>query len=335
MNDIKTKFSQVISHRVTIGTMYRLLISEILPNDIEKVIYLDSDIIVHLDITELWKIQLLDKPLAAVPEILAESAYFIKGYANTLYILTEKFVAVENYFNAGVLVLNLAKFRKEKQTLQRGMEFIFNAPQYVAHDQDFLNYCFANDYVHLPKIFDRFTLSDRIEKCEIMKAIYHFSGPVGMSLDLSDRFSRLWFSYFEKTPWFNSEMITHIYEELLKLNVEQKNFSTQISALMSGKSRAFFTPAPNVDGMKKIFYIRDDEEIIPAVNQNSFIELVNSMKNSVGKKIYFILIGGYENLRAELTRVGFVEGRDFVNAVIFLSNAHGVSLDTYNFIKAL
>ena len=107
---------------------------------------------------------------------------------------------------------------------------------------------------------------------------------------------------------------------------------------MSGKSRVFFTPAPNVDFIKKVFYVQEGEELIPAINQESVNVLKESMKVSAGKKIYFLLIGSYEILRDDLIKEGFVEGRDFVNAVQFLSPMHGIPMDIYYenlLIKAL
>ncbi len=84
------------------------------------------------------------------------------------------------------------------------------------------------------------------------------------------------------------------------------------------------------------FYVRESEEIIPAVNEESVQILKESMKASAGKKLYFMLVGeGYYFLRADLINEGFVEGIDFVNAMQFLSDAHGIPLDTYNFVKAL
>ena len=56
--------------RFTVGALYRLFVPQVLPNTVNKIIYLDSDLIVNLDIKELWQIELDDKILAAVPEIL-------------------------------------------------------------------------------------------------------------------------------------------------------------------------------------------------------------------------------------------------------------------------
>ena len=51
--------------RVGIGSFFRLMIPKIFPPDIGKVIYLDSDIIVNMDISELWQVKLGEKVLAA------------------------------------------------------------------------------------------------------------------------------------------------------------------------------------------------------------------------------------------------------------------------------
>ena len=58
---------EVKTSRVSVGAFFRLLLPQIISSEIKKVIYLDSDIIVNMDMSELWRIELYDKPLAAVP----------------------------------------------------------------------------------------------------------------------------------------------------------------------------------------------------------------------------------------------------------------------------
>ena len=154
-----------------------------------------------------------------------------------------------------------------------------------------------------------------------------------MNTYFRDNFNRSWFSYFEKTPWFNENVIAQFDEEYRKLNAELKNFAVQISALISGKSRAFFTAAQNIEVLKKIFLVRDDEQIISLVNQESFQTLIKSMAESRGKKVFFILFEQYNKLRDDLKKAGFVEGQDFINATKFLSDANGVQLNTCNLIR--
>ena len=88
--------------RLSVAALYRLLLSNILSAEIKKIIYLDSDIVVNMDINELWKIDLNGKIFAAVTEtsngipIQNSAPLCLKGY-----------VASEDYFNSGVLMMDL------------------------------------------------------------------------------------------------------------------------------------------------------------------------------------------------------------------------------------
>ena len=186
--------------------------------------------------------------------------------------------------------------------------------------------------------FNFFVRENRIrDNNKIGRCIFHYMNSNSLlRLDMRDNFNRLWFSYFEKTPWFNKDTLAHINEGIVQLHVNLKDFAARITALMAGKERGFFVIAPSVDAIKKTFYVRDNEEIIPAVNQESFMQLINSMKEAGGKKMYFIFAGAaYGGVRVELMKSGFVEGRDFIDASNFLSELHGAPLDTHSFIKLL
>ena len=311
INDIKTRFPQVTSHRVTIGTMYRLLITDIFPETIKKIIYLDSDMIVNLDIKNLWNIELGDKALASVPESQADTSFF-KQVSRVHHLINSGMVKYEDYFNVAVMSANLDKLRAEKQTLQRGMDFVFNTPECVAHDQDILNYCFGNDYVHLPNRFDRFVTSERAEKQPVRNVIYHFTGP-NPTMDFRDPLNRLYFQYFD----------------------ECQSRALWLSKAMAGKQRAFFALPNNLDVLRKIFGIDDGEEVILAIADESLKQLAESMKKSKGKKLYFIMAGNFPLIHAELTKAGFVDGKDFVNGTIFMSEMQGVPMNSYPLVKAM
>ena len=318
--------------KFTVGTLFRLLIPKIFPEEMEKIIYLDSDIIVNLDIDELWRVELGDKPVAAAPECEIEVVQHIE-----LYLIRENFVDSRDYFNSGVMIFNINKLRSEHSVLNEGINFVVNNPQCGLFDQDILNYSFSKNYIKLPEYFNVFIKDERTRNpsLKIRKAIYHYIEDT-LKFDMRDNFNRLWFSYFEKTPWFNKETLAHINEGIVQLHVSLKVFAARMTALMSGKERGFFVIAPSVDAIKKTFYVRDNEEIIPAVNQESLKQLVGSMKAAGGKKVYFIYVGAaYGGVRFELMKAGFVENRDFIDISNFLSELHGAPLDTYPFVKLL
>ena len=237
------------SESFSMGKFYRLLASQIF-SEIEKVIYLDSDIIVNLDINELWKISLGDKPIAAVPE-------FEMGSNLMDYMLScqEGIVDFKNYFNSGVLVINLQKIRQsEIENIKEKIIFRAQNPQYSYYDQEILNYCFSKNYLKLPNKFNVFTfISRNIKNFCTENRIIHYAAR-SVQTDMSDNFNKLWFSYFEKTPWFNKDIIVHIDEEIKKIvhqvGVQFQNLALQVSALISGKSRVFVTIGQNIDAKK-------------------------------------------------------------------------------------
>lgn len=335
--EIREMFPKVSSARVTLGTMYRLLICDLFDAEIDKVIYLDSDIIVNLDITDLWNVRLGDKPLAAVAESVADPRGFPQ-VARAQHLVTENFVKYEDYFNAAVLLLNLVRLRKESDTIKAGMKFIAEGPQFFCFDQDIMNYCFTKEYIKLPDKFDRFVaralekLSPQTHKPE--RVIYHYTGS-DPTLNMNDAMNRLYMKYFVKTPWFDVDAIGHLYEGVRKIYVEQKNLAVQITSVMSGKTRAFFVSPKNVEPCKKIFGINAKEELIVGDSPESIQKMINSLKKSNGKKIFFILAPKYAAMRQVMSNAGLVDGRDFINAAMFLSDVNGVPLNSYPLVKLL
>lgn len=109
----------------------RLFLCRYLPEEVERVLYLDCDIIVNASVGELDKIDFRHNYVAAVPE---------------LYMPADKkaligFAPDETYYNAGVLLVNLSVWRSldlEKVFMDyyRSMN-----GQLLYNDQDIINYC--------------------------------------------------------------------------------------------------------------------------------------------------------------------------------------------------
>lgn len=320
----------------TFGSFYRLLTHKLFSNEIKKILYLDSDIIINLDIAELWQFKLYDKPIAAVPEM--ENRKDTTNVKQSFPLCSDGITDAEDYFNAGILIINLNKIRQDEvKNLWKGIHFLSENPKYACFDQEVLNYCFSKRCLKLPHKFNYFPVTSRQRgEFNTDNKICHFAGSA-LNLDASDNFNRLWLSYFEKTPWFKSDVIGHIDESFRKIineNVAQlKNLALQISALMSGKTRAFFTTTQNVEFVKNVFAVRDDEEIIPFAGSDSIQFLIDFMKENFGKKLFFILFRDYWQLRIVLLQSGFVEGRDFINAAMFLTEANGINLNTYPVVR--
>lgn len=118
-----------------------LYLTEILPADIDKVIYLDGDILVVDKLVKLWNTSVENYAIAAVPDSYNNK---IEHYNRLRYPQTL------GYFNAGMLVVNL-KYWREKQVLLKFFDYVkSNTERLRCHDQDVLNYLFKNSKLVLP-----------------------------------------------------------------------------------------------------------------------------------------------------------------------------------------
>ena len=130
-----------LNEKITRTAYFRLFVAEILPSTIDKVLYLDGDVIVRHSLKELWDMDLSNFALAAVPDMREGSTdrYEGLGYSNN-----------QGYFNSGVLLINLAYWRQHQAT-KLFEEFIQNRYETIRfHDQDVLNYIFREQKMTLP-----------------------------------------------------------------------------------------------------------------------------------------------------------------------------------------
>lgn len=114
-------------------TYFRLFIPSLYPQ-YDKAIYLDGDIVVLGDISELYNTNMGDNLIAAAPDDVIQNTKVFQEYA-------EKVVGVadyRNYFNAGVLLMNLDELRKF-DFLDKFLYLLETVKFSVAQDQDYLN----------------------------------------------------------------------------------------------------------------------------------------------------------------------------------------------------
>lgn len=128
-------------------TYYRLLAPQLLPN-VDKAIYLDSDLIVEKDIAGLFDVDVTDYPLAATRD--ADTIGQIEGYDATVgpYLKNELGMRdPHDYFQAGVLLMNLAELRHTVSP----EEFLALSTQRMWRwlDQDVLNRVVNGNYVRV------------------------------------------------------------------------------------------------------------------------------------------------------------------------------------------
>ena len=133
-----------VSNYFTQSTYYRIAIPDLLPQNIYKALYLDCDIIVKGDIRTLWAKDVSECHLMAARDIG-------NSQCETLGL-----PAGSAYFNSGVLVMNLKKWRADDIS-NKVFEFIrSNDEKLLNHDQDALNAVLFNRWKELPEMWNSF-----------------------------------------------------------------------------------------------------------------------------------------------------------------------------------
>ena len=140
----------LVSERLTQAIYYRLLIPDLLLGEnVQKAIYLDCDLMLNADISELWNVELGRNVLAAVAETNEGCRYVSSPRALRLY--KELGIPEKNkYFNSGVLVMNLQEWRKRNITAKVCNYLTENREQVIYHDQDGLNAILWDSWLELP-----------------------------------------------------------------------------------------------------------------------------------------------------------------------------------------
>jgi lipopolysaccharide biosynthesis glycosyltransferase len=126
-----------LGEHFTEATYYRLLLPDLLPSKVSKLVYLDSDVIVRHPIEDLWAVNLDEHGTGAVLNPRAVN-YGEMGLRNE-----------KDYFNAGVLVMDLDRWRKQRvhrRALQFAAKFHGQLP---CADQDALNHVLAGAWKRL------------------------------------------------------------------------------------------------------------------------------------------------------------------------------------------
>jgi len=160
----------------TFDTYSRLWVAEFFPEPIDKVLYLDSDMVVIGPISELWQTDLGDHVLAAVT---------IPGSNRCpIFGIPEQF----GYFQSGVLLINLTKWRSDNIFDQLVDWIASNTAKIVDADQDALNACLYDKRLSLPYFwnvivpfyFDYHPLGiSDLERAAVQRdaRIIHYNGP--------------------------------------------------------------------------------------------------------------------------------------------------------------
>lgn len=177
-------------------TYFRLFLPELYPQ-YDKVLYLDSDIVIRSDIADLYNIDIGDNLIAATPDGAVQSTEIFQEYV-------EKVVGVadyNNYFNAGILVMNLDELRKFG--FQEKFLYLLSTVKFsVAQDQDYLNRLCKGRVKIIEDTWDRMPIrGDTVKREDIHLVHYNLVSKPWHFEDIL--YKEYFWEYAEKTEYID------------------------------------------------------------------------------------------------------------------------------------
>jgi len=184
-----------LHNRISKIGMARILLPDLLPKNIHRVIYIDADTLVSDDLSKLYNVDLKNNIFGMVKDIHP----FLEGKVN-------------QYYNSGLIVMDLDKSRKEKISdklfnfyYKNHLKFSPDSKgkiKYWLADQDLINLVLKNNIEKLPNKWNNQILADYIMMPQT-NGIYHYIGDIKpWHFPKSNVQSyKLYYYYWNKSPF--------------------------------------------------------------------------------------------------------------------------------------
>ncbi len=192
----KKNLAHIPTGPFTIHTWYRIFLDQLLPEEVEKVLYLDADTLIASSIDELFQIPLENVAIGAAKD------------QQNFIIATKQRIGLpqqHTYVCAGVLLMNLSYWRKHNIAQQILDWAIANAHRLGCPDQDAINVVLREKTVVLPAkwgiiarnfLYDAFYQTEEAAEAYHHPCIIHYAGCAPWYYELSKiapRFQELWY----------------------------------------------------------------------------------------------------------------------------------------------
>lgn len=204
-------------YRGSYSTNMKMFVSLVIPEKVEKLLYIDSDTLVVGRLDEIAGMDMSDKPLAMTIDSIARGHKKHIGFQKT-----------DAYHNAGVMLFHIPNWKKMRCT-ERIIEHVKNVrAHYLAPDQDLINIVMKNDIITISPRYDLQPLHvafdsktyfrffsgkgyyDRkvIEEAKKSPVIYHFfrfMGEFPWHKDNVHPYGKVFDEYLNLSPWKDYE----------------------------------------------------------------------------------------------------------------------------------
>ena len=311
--------------------IYRLFMWEMLPRDVSRVIWLDADTVIHLDIAELWAESVGANGLAGVVDTIVKhlpgKETILEGDAS---------VDTKRYFNAGVLLLERQGFFRPSWE-EDVIAFLERYPQAWYADQDVLNYYYGDSCRILPEKYNTLVgWCNTYGIKQVERRIYHYSGDLP-DFDFSNEYTNLFFRYFVDTPWCDTTFLSRLWSvvdsacdaKILQLRSHYRSLDGKKPVLVG---------TPNAEKeMRRIFSVPPSEPytiFVPGIRKQRID--IDALYQGTGKSVVLLLNGSYEDMKDAFMDKGYRDGIDFINGDELLTMEEGgIPIDGHGVLMQL
>lgn len=228
----------------TIGALFRIMLPELLP-DLDKIIYLDADILANRDIKELWNTDISNYCLAAVQDL---------GIARGIWSIAvkRKEVPADRYFNSGVLYMNLKKIRTEGNMRELILEYLKRTKETDLPDQDALNVVYGEKTLFLEQDWNSFVRPLRAQNVKnLEKKFYHFVG-TKCYLYSQSCVDKLYHEVTSRTPWGQEECRMQLEKSLYRIT-DRIGLLEKLVACCGNENKKFIFYGIETASMKNLY----------------------------------------------------------------------------------
>jgi lipopolysaccharide biosynthesis glycosyltransferase len=185
----------VLGSKWTAAVYYRLFFPFLVPENVEQLLYIDTDTLVVGSLREFEQIELGLHPVAAV-------------YDN--WVKTQPLIGITEegeYFNSGVLYMDIAEWKRQRIS-EQAFDYLLHYPERIKYvDQCALNAVLRNNwkkvdsrfntlYSYIPETLPR----QEFETFLVDKIILHFTLERPWTMLCQNRFRYLYSQYLQQSP---------------------------------------------------------------------------------------------------------------------------------------
>ena len=217
----------------SLETYFRLLLPDMLPQSVEKILYLDVDMIINRSLEEIYDSDLSDCDILTCEDACGQKT-LDKFSDRQLAMLSPLLDKGYRYFNAGFMLMNMERIRARvgfDDYLRAIEEWEY---EMAAPDQDILNYMHGEYIAYADwAVYDLFAkvahnFGITYEEVKAQTAVIHYAGSKpwdGGSVHFD--IEQLWWDYAKKTPFY----VELMEEFILKTNCHNEELEDAFSHL--------------------------------------------------------------------------------------------------------